>query len=86
MQMDQSRTKGITRLSDELPPLSRLLLPLGRQLYVVPASKAVLQVPLGLSMPMIFITQAPQRRGRERTTWMVTDMGSNASTWNKQIC
>ena len=61
-QQNPARVNALTELVpsfvDELSPLSRLLLPLRRQLDVVPACKPVLQVPLRLTVPAATHTRA----------------------------
>lgn len=60
-------TELVPSFVDEPSPLSGLLLPLRRQLDVVPACKPVLQVPLGLTVPAPTHTHGKQttyRRGR----------------------
>lgn len=55
-------TKFVASVANELPPLGCLDLPLVRQLDVVPTSEAVLQVPLGLTMPAV----QQQKRKRQQ--------------------
>ena len=71
-------TECVASVADELPPLGCLDLPLVRQLDVVPPRKAVLQVPLRLSMPVAavrHVRQVPHTHTRKRERVTLTHVG-----------